>query len=116
MTWAELRPVAAVLVMMLSGSIVAAGFLLLDRRLLDEHGRSRTWYPATLELAIASPALGLGIPAFFACFAHVLITRRGAWWSVLGKAIFAMVLAMAANIAVAQAGLWLLGLSDDVYR
>jgi hypothetical protein len=104
---------AALIVNMVLGSVIAAAFLLVDRRRLDAHGRARMWNDATLALAIGSPALGLGIPPFISYAAHVWVTRSGRWYVRLGKALLAMVVCFVVQIAFIVAALEVLGLPLD---
>jgi hypothetical protein len=108
-----MRDVGALVVIMLLGSLEAAMFLCWDRRRLGAHGKARMWNDATLTLAIASPALGLGIPPFFAIGAHVWVTREGSTASRLAKGAFALVLAYVAYALLALGALELLGLPLD---
>lgn len=108
-----MHDLAALIVSMVLGSVVAAAFLLADRKRLDAHGRARMWNDATLALAIGSPGLGLGIPPFLSFAAHVWVTRSGRWYVRLGKALLAMVICLVAQVAFIVAALELLGLPLD---
>ena len=78
----ELRSIALAHVLHV---LICTGFIVWDRRRLarrDPYGAARMWRPATLWLV----GCGFFLPPITGVYAHVVITRRGAWWRRHGLA------------------------------
>jgi hypothetical protein len=81
---------AEVLVALIVQPAIVGALLYFDRKRLDAYGRDRMWNDATLGAAVNPLVFPWPVLAFGA---HVWVTRRGPWWTRLGKALLGVLVA-----------------------